>query len=87
MMTAEKLERFCEIIAAMKIRTTNKKGRHLSTARVIELLEGEGIETPDGLIVAPPGLLHRATVDRHLRQRGADQARTSRGALPGKARQ
>src|SRR3954469_10838534 len=25
------MERYCEIIAALKIRTTNKRGRHLST--------------------------------------------------------
>jgi hypothetical protein len=49
------------------VRTTNLKGRHLSTARAIELLVEHGIETPDGLIQAPPGLLTRATVDRYLR--------------------
>ena len=32
------LERYCEIIAALKPRTTNKKGRHLSTARALELM-------------------------------------------------
>ena len=25
------LERYCEVIAALKVRTSNKKGRHLST--------------------------------------------------------
>ena len=40
------LERYCELIAALKLRTTNKKGRHLSTARAIELLEDYGVETP-----------------------------------------
>ena len=33
------LERYCELIAALKLRTTNKQGRHLSTRRAIELLE------------------------------------------------
>ncbi len=33
------LERYCELIAALKLRTTNKQGRHLSTQRAIELLE------------------------------------------------
>jgi hypothetical protein len=37
---ASELERYCEIIAALKLRTSNKKGRHLSTNRAIELLEG-----------------------------------------------
>jgi transposase len=32
------LERYCELIAALKLRTTNKNGRHLSTRRAIELL-------------------------------------------------
>src|SRR5512139_3203203 len=27
------LERYCELIAALKLRTTNKQGRHLSTRR------------------------------------------------------
>jgi hypothetical protein len=30
-MAVLELERYCEIIAAMKVRTTNKKGRHIST--------------------------------------------------------
>lgn len=33
------LERYCELIAALKLRTTNKQGRHLSTCRAIGLLE------------------------------------------------
>ena len=36
---AATLERYCEIIAALKLRTTNGKGRHLSTVCAIELLE------------------------------------------------
>lgn len=42
------LERYCEIIAAIKIRTSNRKGRHLSTVQAIRLLESDGINTPDG---------------------------------------
>ena len=61
------MERYCEIIAALKIRTSNKKGRKLSTARAIELLENFGVETPDGLIKAPEGTLHPVTVNRYLR--------------------
>ncbi len=40
------LARYCEIIAALKIRTSNRKGRHLSTSRAIELLEEHGVQTP-----------------------------------------
>ena len=42
------LERYCELIAALKLRTTNKQGRHLSTGRAIELLEDYGVETAQG---------------------------------------
>jgi DNA invertase Pin-like site-specific DNA recombinase len=72
------MERFCEPIAAMKLRTTNLKGRHLSTGRALELLVEHGIETPDGLVRAPPGLLTRTTVDRYLRAWGIDQPRLER---------
>lgn len=51
------MERYCEVIAAMKIRTNNKKGRHLSTARAIELLEKYGMETPGGFVQPPKELL------------------------------
>jgi hypothetical protein len=60
------LERFCEVVAALKIRTSNKKGRRLSTVRAIQLIEEHGVETPDGLVRAAPGLLNRATVNRYL---------------------
>ena len=72
------MERYAEIVAALKIRTSNRKGRHLSTARAIRLLEEDGVETPDGLVRAPPGLLKRATVDRVLRALGLDHARVVR---------
>ena len=72
------MDRYLEIVAALKIRTTNKKGRHLSTARAIRLLEEDGVETPDGLVRVAPGLLKRATVDRGLRASGLDYARVTR---------
>ena len=75
---AAEMERYAEIIAALKIRTSNKKGRHLSTARAIRLLEEDGVETPEGLVRAPAGLLKRATVDRVLRASGLDHARVTR---------
>jgi hypothetical protein len=71
------LQRYCEIIAALKLRTTNGKGRHLSTRRAITLLEEHGVETPDGHVRAPAGLLRRATIDRHLLRWGYDQERLS----------
>jgi hypothetical protein len=67
------LERYCELIAALKLRTTNKAGRHLSTGRAIELMEEHGIETARGLVKAPKGLLRRPTVNRHLSLLRLDQ--------------
>jgi hypothetical protein len=61
---------FCEVIAALQVRTANKKGRHLSTAESIRLLEEHGVETPDGLVRAGLGLLKTPTVNRYLSQWG-----------------
>jgi len=72
------LERYCEIVAALKIRTSNKQGRRLSTNRAIELIEEHGVETPSGIVQAPVGLLHRATVNRYLKLWGYDHARMTR---------
>lgn len=72
------MERYAEIVAALKMRTSNKKGHRLSTRRAIELLEDTGIETPEGLIKAPKGLLKRPTLDRFMRNAGYDHARITR---------
>lgn len=72
------LERYCELIAALKLRTTNKQGRHLSTQRAIELLEQYGVETPQGLIRAPQGVLHKTTINVYLRQWHLDHPRLTR---------
>jgi hypothetical protein len=67
------LVRYCEIIAAIKVRTSNKQGRHLSTAETIRLLEAYGIETPDGHVRAPRDVLKKTTVNRYLKQWGYDR--------------
>jgi hypothetical protein len=72
------MTQFCEIIAALKLRTTNKQGRHLSTNRAIEILEEYGVETPNGLIKAPHEALKRTTVNHYLCQMGYDQPRLVR---------
>lgn len=77
-MSEQDLERYCEIIAAMKVRTANKKGRHLSTVRAIELLEKYGVETPDGAVQPASGLLTKTTVNRYLQAWGYDDARMTR---------
>ncbi len=74
-LSRREMERFCELVAAMKLRTTNRKGRHLSTGRALELLVEHGVETPDGLVQAPPGILTRTTVNRYLRAWGLDDRR------------
>lgn len=70
---ADKMEAFCEIIAAMKIRTSNKKGRHLSTSECIRLLVDFGLEAPSGFIKADPGQLKKTTVNHYLKQWGYDR--------------
>ncbi|MCY7274639.1 MAG: IS481 family transposase [Phormidesmis sp. CAN_BIN44] len=72
------MEHYCEVIAAFKIRTCNKKGRHVSTARAIELLEEYGIDTPQGFVQLPKGLLTRSTVNYYLQAWGYDQERMTR---------
>lgn len=72
------LERYCETIAAMKLRTMNGKGRHLSTTRAIQILEDHGVETPEGPVRLTPGLLSKATANRYLRQWGYDHDRMAR---------
>ena len=72
-MPKEQLEELCEIIAAVKIRTSNKKGRCLPTTGAIHLLETCGIETSKGLVKAPVGKLSSSTVNRYLRSWGYDR--------------
>lgn len=38
-LSSSEMESYCEVVAAFKIRTSNKKGRHISTSRAIELLD------------------------------------------------
>lgn len=77
-MTAAEIERWCEIVAAMKVRTTNRKGRHLSTVRILSLLVEHGVDTPDGFEKLDPGRLTASTLNRHLRRLGYDHARMVR---------
>ncbi len=72
------LDQYCEIIAAIKLRTSNRKGRHLSTGGAIRLLEDYGFDTPDGFVRAPKGVLRVPTVNRYLKQWGYDRTRLLR---------
>ena len=77
-LSPSEMENYCEVIAAFKIRTSNKKGRHISTTRAIKLLEQYGVETPNGLVQPESGLLTKTTVNRYLKDWGYDQERMTR---------
>lgn len=66
------MRRYCELIAALKVRTTNKKGRHLSTRNCIRILEEYGIETKNALVLVEKGLLKPSTISRYLKRWGLD---------------
>jgi transposase len=66
------LERYLEVIAALKVRTSNGKSRHLSTREAIRLLEDYGLDTPEGRVHAPKGLLKTPTVNAYLKAWGLD---------------
>ena len=71
-MARAQLERYCELIAALKLRTSNRNGRHLSTSEAIRLVETYGVETPEGHVQAPASLLTKTTVNRYLKRWGYD---------------
>lgn len=66
------MELYCQIIAAMKLKTRNKKGHHLPTTEALRLLEKFGIETAQGLKKPPKGILKKTTVNRYLKRWGYD---------------
>lgn len=72
--TEQDMKLYCEVIAAFKIRTLNKKGRHISTGRALEILEDFGIITPDGLITVEKGTLNKSTVNRYLKKFGLNHS-------------
>lgn len=75
-MLAYEIEWWCEVVAAMKARTTNRQGRRLSTNRILQIVTEHGVETPDrGLVKLPPGRLIASTLNRHMRRLGYDTAR------------
>jgi hypothetical protein len=66
------MECYWEIIAALKVRTSNKKGRHLSPGEAIRLFEGFGVEIPDLLTKAQKSMFKTTSVNRSLRHWGYD---------------
>jgi hypothetical protein len=72
LLPADEIERLCAVVAAMKVKTTNRKRRHLSTVRVLELLEKHGVDTPDGFVKLDKGRITASTLNRHLSRLGYD---------------
>ena len=70
----QEMKCYCEIVAALKIRTLNKKGRHISTGRALEILENTGVETSDGLIKIKKGILNKSTINRYLKKYGLNHS-------------
>ena len=66
------LEHYLERIAALQVRTSNGKGRHLSTREAIRILEDYGVDTPAGHVQAPQGLMKKPTVNAYLKAWGLD---------------
>jgi transposase len=68
--SAAEMQNYCELIAALKIRTTNKKKRHLSTPRALWILENHGVEVEGTKVIAPKNVLKKSTVNRYLKRLG-----------------
>jgi hypothetical protein len=60
----------CELIAALKIRSTNRRGKQLSTPRTLGILEEHGVEVDGKRITSPKGLLTKSTINRYLKHFG-----------------
>lgn len=71
-LSVAEMERYCEVVAAFKIRTLNKKGRHISTKRAIEILEQCGMRVSNEIVKPPAGVLTVTTVNRYLKLWGYD---------------
>ena len=66
--SATEMLQYCEVIAALKIRSTNRKGKQISTPMAINILENHGIEVEGKRIMAPKGLLTKPTINRYLKR-------------------
>ncbi len=62
----EDLHHYCQLIAAMKIRSMNSKKHLLSTAQCIKFIEEDGVVVKNITIKAPQNLLKVSTVNRYL---------------------
>jgi hypothetical protein len=53
------MERYCELIAAIKHRTSNRQGHHLSTTQALRLLEDYGVSVENEHIQVSRGILKK----------------------------
>jgi len=68
--STDEMLHYCELIAALKIRSTNRRGKQLSTSRALEILEEHGVDVDGKRITSPKGLLTKSTVNRYLKRFG-----------------
>ena len=68
--SAAEMQYYCDLIAALKKRTTNKQDRHLSTPTALWILENHGIGVDGNIVIAPKNVLKKSTVNRHLKRFG-----------------
>ena len=61
---------YLELIATLKICSTKRKGKQLSTPRAIWILEDHGVDVEGKRIMPPKGLLTKSTVNRYLKRLG-----------------
>ena len=62
----EELHYYCQLIAAMKIRSMNGNKHIISTQRCIQFIENDGVMIKDKTIKAPKHLLKVSTVNHYL---------------------
>ena len=77
-LSQNEMEKYCEIVAALRIRTTNKKGRQMSTSQAIRILEETGVQVGKEFLRLPKGVLNKTTVNRYLRAWKLDAASCAR---------
>jgi len=64
------LKKYCEVIAAIKVKSSNRKGHRLSTAEIIRILEIYGVDTPYGYLKPPKGMIKKSTINKYLKKWG-----------------
>ena len=69
-LSSEEMFYYCELIAALKKRSTNNKGKQLSTPKALEILENHGVTVAGKHIIIPKRALTKPTANRYLKRLG-----------------